>query len=63
MKKLQTTMLHVIVLQKNMRSMHSSERIEEMVCELEGTDGMLYCCVKRGGMLKKKYGRHIINTF
>ena len=25
-----------IVLQKNMRSMHSSERIEEMVCELEG---------------------------
>ena len=25
-----------IVLQKNMRSMHSRERIEEMVCELEG---------------------------
>ena len=25
-----------IVLQKNMRSIHSSERIEEMVCELEG---------------------------
>ena len=25
-----------IVLQKNMRSMHSSERIEEMICELEG---------------------------
>ena len=24
-----------IVLQKNMRSMHSSERIEEMICELE----------------------------
>ena len=33
-----------IVLQKNMRSMHSSERIEEMV----------YYCVKRGGMTKKK---------
>ena len=25
-----------IVLQRNMRSMHSSERIEEMICELEG---------------------------
>ena len=25
-----------IVLQKNMRLMHSSERIEEMVCEFEG---------------------------
>ena len=25
-----------IVVQKNMRSMHSSERIEEMVCDLEG---------------------------
>ena len=25
-----------IVLQKNMRSIHSSDRIEEMVCELEG---------------------------
>ena len=25
-----------IVLQKNMRSMHSSEKIEEMVSELEG---------------------------
>ena len=32
-----------IVLQKNMRSMHSSERMEEMVCELEGyrCDAML----------------------
>ena len=32
-----------IVLQKNMRSMHSSERIEEMICELEGCrwDGVL----------------------
>ena len=26
----------IIMLQKNMRSMHSRERIEEMVCELEG---------------------------
>ena len=26
----------IIVLQKNMRSMHSSETIEEMVCELDG---------------------------
>ena len=43
-----------IVLQKNMRSMHSSERIEEMV---------YYYCVKRGGMTKKKDVRHIINTF
>ena len=25
-----------IVLAKNMRSMHSSDRIEEMICELEG---------------------------
>ena len=34
-----------IVLQKNMRSMHSSERIEEMICELEGYrwDALLLC--------------------
>ena len=34
-----------IVPQKNMRSMHSSERIEEMVCELEGYrwDALLLC--------------------
>ena len=34
-----------IVLQKNMRSMHSSERIEEMICELEGYrwDALLWC--------------------
>ena len=34
-----------IVLQKNMRSMHSSERIEEMICELEGYrwDAILLC--------------------
>ena len=34
-----------IVLQRNMRSMHSSERIEEMVCELEGYrwDALLLC--------------------
>ena len=34
-----------IVLQKNMRSMHSSERIEGMVCELEGYrwDALLLC--------------------
>ena len=34
-----------IVLQKNMRSMHSSERIEELVCELEGYrwDAVLLC--------------------
>ena len=33
------------VLQKNMRSMHSSERIEEMVCELDGYrwDALLLC--------------------
>ena len=38
-------MLHFIVLQKNMRSMHSSEQIEEMVCELEGYrwDASLLC--------------------
>ena len=47
-----------IVLQKNARSMHSSEPIEEMVCELEGYWWVLYYCVKRGGMTKKKYGRH-----
>ena len=28
-----------IILQKNMRSMHSSEKIEELVTELEGTGG------------------------
>ena len=35
----------VIVLQKNMRSMHSIERIEEMICELEGYrwDATLLC--------------------
>ena len=38
-----------VVLQKNMRSMHSSERIEEVVCELEGYRWMHYHCVKRGG--------------
>ena len=34
-----------MVLQKNMRSMHSSERIEQMVCELEGYrwDSLLLC--------------------
>ena len=34
-----------IVLQNNMRSMHSSERIEEMTCELEGYrwDAILLC--------------------
>ena len=34
-----------IVLQKNMRSMHSSERIEEMICEFEGYrwDALLLC--------------------
>ena len=34
-----------IVLQKNIRSMQSSERIEEMVCELEGYrwDALLLC--------------------
>ena len=34
-----------ITLQKNMRSMHSSERIEEMVCEFEGYrwDALLLC--------------------
>ena len=34
-----------IVLQKNIRSMHSSERIEELVCELEGNrcDAFLLC--------------------
>ena len=34
-----------IVLQKNMRSMHSSERVEEMVCELDGYrwDALLLC--------------------
>ena len=34
-----------IVLQKNMRSMHLSERIEEMICELEGYrwDAFLLC--------------------
>ena len=34
-----------IVLQKNMRAMHSSERIEEMICELESFqwDALLLC--------------------
>ena len=35
----------IIVLQKNMRSMHSSKRIEEMVCALEGYrwDALFLC--------------------
>ena len=34
-----------IVLQKNMRSMHTSERIQEMLCEVEGYrwDALLLC--------------------
>ena len=53
-----------IVLQKNLRSLHSSERIEELVSELsKATDGMLYYCVKRGGMTKKRYGRHHKHMF
>ena len=51
------------VLQKNMRSMHSSERIEELVCELEGYrwDALMLC--ESVGMTKKRYGRHNTNTF
>ena len=52
-----------IVLQKKMRSMHSSERIEELACELEGYrwDALLLCETWR--LTKRRYGRHIINTF
>ena len=51
-----------IVLQKSLRSVHSSERIEEMFCEPEGYrwDVLLWC--ERGEMTKQKHGRHIINT-
>ena len=46
-----------------MRSMHSSEIIEEMVSELEGYRWDAIYWTKRGDMNKLKYGRHIINTF
>ena len=39
-----------------MRSMHSSEKIEERVSELEGFRW-------DGDMNKLKYGRHVTNTF
>ena len=44
------------VLQKN-------EELKNWFASSKATDGMRYYCVKRGGMTKKKYGRHIINTF
>ena len=49
MKKATNNDVTFVVLEKNVRSMHSSERIEEVVCELEGYRWMLYHCVKRGG--------------
>ena len=45
-----------------MRSMHSSEKIEELVSELEGYRWDAILLMKRGDMNKLKYGRHIINT-
>ena len=45
MKKAINNDVTCIVLQKNMRSMHLSERIEELVCEFEGYrwDALFLC--------------------
>ena len=39
------------------------KEVKKLFASSKGTDGMLHYCVKRGGMTKKKYGRHIPNIF
>ena len=53
-----------IILQKNMRSMHSSEKNRRTGKPARRvTDGMQFYWVKRGDMNQLSYGRHITTTF
>ena len=54
---------HFIVLQKKMISIHSSERIEEIVCELEGLQ--IGCNIDERNVEAKRqrFGRDTKNTF
>ena len=51
------------ILQKNMRSMHSGEKIEEMVSVLEGYRWHAILLIETWRQNRLKYGRHITNTF
>ena len=47
---------------KNMRSMHSSEKIEELLSALEGYRWDAILLNETWRLNRLKYGRHIINT-
>ena len=62
-KKQLTTRLHLSCYKNIGDQCTQVKELKKWFASSKATDGMLYYCVKRGCMTKKKYRRHITNTF